>query len=279
MNWDISLSTGLFLGQRLPDVLEPVRKAGFRFIQISGFSRHFDFNDPGHVLEVRRRLDALGMRATSLHLPYSNRLDPTLLNDVDRGRVVREMKRAVDALAELGGQAVVFHAGSADEKARDQALVRLTQAARSAIELEEHCHQRGVLLAIEDMLSHLVGGRREELQWVLLQLPRENVGVCLDTGHSFLARDLAGRMTQFGPRLVMVHAHDNHRVYDDHLPPGEGEIPWIEFLDGLAETGYQGEIVLEVNERAGEPDLLRRVRESADFLRRCARGKPYDVNL
>jgi hypothetical protein len=45
------------------------------------------------------------------------------------------------------------------------------------------------------------------------------VGICLDTGHAHLGEDLPAVVHKLSGHLWMVHASDNHRTCDDHLPP------------------------------------------------------------
>ncbi|MBI2853505.1 MAG: sugar phosphate isomerase/epimerase, partial [Chloroflexi bacterium] len=189
----------------------------------------------------------------------------TLLNEPDRQAAVANIKAAADSLRALGGRTLVIHAGSEDDAAHSEAAERLSKGLRSVLELFQYCRTLGLTLAVEDMLPHLVGGRTADMQWLLSRIP-DNIRVCLDTGHSFLSRDLIGRVNTFGPRLSTIHAHDNKGIYDDHLPPGEGDIPWPLLFDALVRAHFSGEIVLEVIDRPGEPDLLQRAWRSVPFL-------------
>ncbi|MCL5027329.1 MAG: sugar phosphate isomerase/epimerase [Chloroflexi bacterium] len=279
MKWDITLSTGMFLHQPLLDALPSIRDAGFRRIQISAFRPHFDYHNRELVDQVRQAADALGLRVTSMHAPYSESIDLTLLDDEARLAAVAEIEAAGDALAALGGRTLVAHAGSETAAINDNSMLRLRRSARSLSEIYKYCRQKGIRLAIEDMLGHLLGGRAGDLRWVLGQLPMQGVGVCLDTGHSSLTGRLMERVRLFGLRMVMIHAHDNKGKYDDHLPPGEGSIPWGPLLDAFADMGFQGELVLEIREEPDIAALLQRTLDSVCFLQRCAQGKPYSISI
>ena len=209
MSWDVTLSSGMFLRQPLLQVLALIGQAGFHRIQVSAFPSHFDYHDRDAISRVRQGMNGLGLRATSLHAAYSEEIDLTLLEEQQRLRAVAEVKAAADALAALGGSTLVLHAGSTAEKANQQVAWRLRQSVSSLEAIYNYCQKRSLNLALEDMLGHLVGGRTEELEWMLAQLPEQGVGFCLDRGHSFLARSLLERVRLFGPRPIMVHAHDN----------------------------------------------------------------------
>lgn len=278
MKWTLSLSSGIAYTRPLSDLLAPVRQAGFSRMQVTAAPGHFDYRNNERVLSLRREMDRLGIRTTSMHAPYGGKADLSSLHESNRVAAVAEIERSADALVSLGGKVLVLHAGTEDEDARPQWRIRLSQSRASLARLYAYCRKLGLVLAVEDMLAHLVGGRTEEVLWVMESLPREGAGICLDIGHSYLTGELLHRVKQFGDRIVMVHAHDTMGVYDDHLPPGEGMVPWPSLLNRLADTGFDGEIVLEINDRPGAPDLIERARKSALFLQRLASAAGYSID-
>jgi sugar phosphate isomerase/epimerase len=128
----------------------------------------------------------------------------------------------------------------------------------------------GVGLVLENMLPHLFAGHVRDLLWLLGALASTNVGICLDTGHAFLSGDLRHVAHKLAGHLWMVHASDNHGERDDHLPPGEGGIPWADLLDQLAAAHFSGVFILELQAENDRVDLLRRARRAAGFLQRLA---------
>ena len=60
-------------------------------------------------------------------------------------------------------------------------------------------------------------------------------------------------------KLVHMHFIDGKNGSDDHLIPGEGEIPLKELMADLKESGYQGTVTLElVGKYINEPRLYTR---------------------
>jgi sugar phosphate isomerase/epimerase len=51
-----------------------------------------------------------------------------------------------------------------------------------------------------------------------------------------------------GPRLIHVHASDNHAEEDDHLVPGKGSIPWGRVFGALREVEYGGPFTVELRD-------------------------------
>lgn len=77
------------------------------------------------------------------------------------------------------------------------------------------------------------------------------VGLCLDIGHwySFSEGVKHGNLEQwldgFAPLLRHLHLHDNDGSTDQHLGPGQGEIPWEAFFAGLSKRGLTPSVTFE----------------------------------
>ena len=118
------------------------------------------------------------------------------------------------------------------------------------------------------MLPHLFAGRTENLLWLLETLHKSNFGICLDTGHAFLGRDLTDTARWFSTRLTMIHASDNHGSWDEHLPPGDGEIVWPALLRQLRDLDFDGAFILEVAGLDDQSIALDRARRGKNYLER-----------
>ncbi len=271
LNWLIGISTGVFVASPITNVLEPLKKAGFETIEVSAFRKHFDYRSPEQIAFLRHRLDEVGLKVRSLHAPYSIELDITSPSEPQRQTAVQEILAAAASIPQIGGHTLVLHAGSEDEKLAGSSRRRLRQSVKSLTKIYAFCQANNIKMAIEDMLPHLLGGRTWELEWILGELPTE-IGVCLDTGHSFLSGDLFGRLKAFAPRLMMLHVHDNQGKCDDHLPPGEGDINWPAFFEALSAIPFRGEMVLEVAGNGDPFQLLERARQSVAFLKNLMPG-------
>jgi sugar phosphate isomerase/epimerase len=108
------------------------------------------------------------------------------------------------------------------------------------------CRELGISLVLENMLPHLFTGRVRDLLWILGAVDTTRAGVCLDTGHAYLGRELDGIIEKLAGHLWMVHASDNRGHYDDHLPPGDGLIDWTNVLYQLDRQHFEGTFILEI---------------------------------
>lgn len=88
--------------------------------------------------------------------------------------------------------------------------------------------------------------------------------VTVDLSHSATAgQDPVQMAKTLGDRLTHIHMTDGAgSAKDEHLVPGRGSQPCAEFLTYVAESGFDGHIVIEINTRksadpaAKEADLL-----------------------
>lgn len=266
-DWPIGLSTGCFLERPIGDVLPAVQAAGFTRLEICSFPAHLDYHDEPACRAAGRRLRELGLEAISFHAPFAEWIDITAPDDGDRARARRELFAAAAAAASVGARHLVVHPGP--EKHALPRWERLDRMERAACELDllaARCRDLGVGLLLENMLPHLFSGAVRELLWLLGALAAD-VDVCLDVGHAFLAGDLLGIAHKLGGHIGLVHANDNHGTRDDHLPPGEGSVPWPALLQRLAADGFRGEIVLEIAGRGSIADTLAAAQAGRSRLR------------
>ena len=98
---------------------------------------------------------------------------------------------------------------------------------------------------------------------------RENVGVCIDVGHAFMAGENAAEsavlLQQHGGKLFHMHFNDNYRSWDDDMIVGSVHlVEYIELLFWLRETGYAG--WYSMDQYPYREDGAKAVRESVRFL-------------
>ncbi|WP_164100828.1 sugar phosphate isomerase/epimerase family protein [Candidatus Laterigemmans baculatus] len=272
-DWAVGLSTGCFYRTSIFDCLDSIRNAGFGRIEVCSYPPHLDYHDQAGVREAAKRLDDLGLEAYSFHAPFAEGIDITSPNQQQRQVARDELMRASDAAAELDVRHFVIHPGP--EKSGlppSDRVERMYNAVGVLEEVSRNCRRQGMALVLENMLPHLFSGHVRELLWILGALEETNVGICLDTGHAHLSGDLRTVAHKLSGHLWMVHASDNRGKYDDHLPPGDGEIRWDALLRQLHSTGFSGTLILEIAGDGDAQHILEGARRARRFLRRIARG-------
>lgn len=152
--------------------------------------------------------------------------------------------------------------------------------------VREISEQTGVTVAVENMYPWRTPGRHFQAylpSWDPTELDYE--ALTLDLSHAATSkRDSLEMARSWGARLRHVHLTDGSgSPLDEHLLPGEGAQHSWELVEYLAESGYQGHIVLEVNTRRAEnraerlADLSRVLADTRLHLGRQVRGQLTDA--
>jgi len=254
---NFSISTGCFYRSPIQDVLHWFAKYEFTDLEICSFPAHLDFHDHEQVKTAGKMIRDSGLRAHSFHAPFAEGIDISSWDESIRSSSIDELRLACDAAKNLGSQYIVLHPGP--EKERNLSphewypKMRLTAESLNAV--ANHCTDLNLTLLLENMLPHLMFGHIADLMYLLGAVESTNVGTCLDTGHAFLSGDLSRVANKLSGHLWMIHANDNCGKWDDHFPPGDGDIEWKPLLEQLIREGFDGSFVLELNGN-GEPDEI-----------------------
>jgi sugar phosphate isomerase/epimerase len=174
-----------------------------------------------------------------------------------------KLERSADMAAALDADTVVVHPPFRWQ--RDYAKDFVDGIAA----LEE---RTGVAIAVENMYPWRAS--RRELQAYLPgwnPVEHDYANVTLDLSHCAIAGvDPLEIMSQLGDRLRHVHMADaSGSAKDEHLVPGRGSQPCAQTLERLAEQGFDGNVVLEINTRRATSRAHRRndLEESLAFTR------------
>jgi len=271
--WTLGISTGIGYRHPIEATLEPIRAAGFTLIEVSTAPHHLDLTHDETLEALGALVRQLGLKVHSLHAPFGHDINITNPDPGERQAAFARLTRAADALAALGGAFYVIHPGGEDQRWVWERDLRMGLAAEGLARMATLCRERGLTLVLETPLPHLLGGQLDDFDWLLGQLPRDGVGVCVDTSHCSLGGFLFDAIGRFASRLVHVQASDNRAVSDDHLSPGLGVIDWPRVRRALVAAGYQGAFMLEVSP---EGDLPIQVRQAAEAGRRVMAAPPVE---
>lgn len=266
--WPVGLSTGCLCRSSLFDCLESIRDAGFSMLEICSLPSHFDYRDARAVSRAAELLKKLHLEPYSFHAPFADHIDITSPNERHREVAFGELVTAAEAAARLGCRYIVIHPGpERSDLPPGEHLQRLENAARVLDQVALRCREFGLGLVLENMLPHLFSGQVRDLMWILGCLEASDVGVCLDTGHAYLSRGLHGVAHKLLGHLWMVHCSDNRGQYDDHLPPGQGDIDWEKLLLQLARRNFRGALMLEIADTGDNARTLEGAQRARSYLR------------
>jgi sugar phosphate isomerase/epimerase len=153
----------------------------------------------------------------------------------------------LDRAERLGASLVTLHLGSCPAGVgRDAALDNAVAGIRRAVpELE----RRRVRLALENhtqaIITDSLGDHPEDFDRLMAELRSPWIGRTLDIGHAHINNHLEEFLRRPFDRVFNIHLHDNLGAEDQHLPVGEGTIPWGAILPRIAREGYRGPLTFE----------------------------------
>jgi sugar phosphate isomerase/epimerase len=248
MSWPVGLSTGIAYRHPIEEVLPVLADAGFRMVEVSTAPTHLDLDDRPRLRMLKERVADLGLRVHSLHAPFGHDVNLTSPDASQREHALDRLGRAADVLCALNPVGLyVIHPGGEDQRWVWERDVRLALSVQGLTRVWEACRARGLTLAVETPLPHLLGGQPADFRWILERLPADGLGVCVDTSHCSLGGFLDEALESWRAQLVHVQASDNRGHTDDHLPPGQGVIDWTRLRATLARLRYRGVFMLEVS--------------------------------
>jgi len=258
------------------------RYAGITHVDVSGFTAD-------SAARIRELIGEAGVEISGLGY-YPNPLAP----DPTEAQVyIDHLKLVIQAAKLLGLDVVNTFIGRDWTKSVDENWPRFLEVWRPLVKFAAG---NGVKIGIENCPMSFTrdewpGGKNLATSpaiWrrMFNDIPDANFGLNFDPSHMIWQRmDYLKPLREFKARIFHVHAKDariDQDRLDDvgilafpnefHTPklPGLGDVNWARFLSVLGETGYQGAVSVEVEDRAYEGPLeLRKaaLRQSAVYLR------------
>jgi sugar phosphate isomerase/epimerase len=218
---------------------------------------------------------------------YPNPLDPDAGH---RAAVIAHLRLVIAAAARLGVGVVNTFVGRDRLRSTDDNWPTFQEVWPALVRDAE---QAGVKIGIENcpMLftkDEWPGGTNlatTPAVWrrMFREIPSPAWGLNFDPSHLILLHiDPARAVREFGGRIVHAHAKDlridGEELYEEGVLglgwavpklPGLGDVDWGQYFAALTETGYNGPVCIEVEDRAYEGSLAdrkRSLRQSKRFL-------------
>ncbi|OXS59307.1 hypothetical protein B1A99_11840 [Cohnella sp. CIP 111063] len=233
--------------------LEELHAADIRCIELAWRNDEFDIFDSANERMLGRlaaRARELGIEIWSLHLPYGEAWDVSVIHSGDRDAAISRHLRLLGMADRWNIRTTVLHP-SWEPIPQAERQQRLSACQQSLALLSESSSRLGVRIAVECLPRTCLGHTSEEMA-VLLEAD-ERLGVCCDVNH--LTRETPARFIQaLGSRLFTVHMSDNDGIDERHWLPGQGVIRWNDVIGALADRGYDGPFMFEA--RPVQPSRL-----------------------
>ncbi len=261
----IALSTGSLHSYGLARVFELAAEAGFDAIEVM-VDGNWDTRQPAYL---QRLIQETGLPVVAVHSPFLPHVPDWPSDSVGRLRLTAALARAV------GAPLVVAHLprrirGAWVELVGFRAaplMVPLPLPGESSYRrflLNEPARfeaEEGVMMAIENMPIRRLLGRGWDIYALsrldfLATLPH----LTLDTTHlGTRGLDPLAVYERLKERIVHIHLSDFKQ--EEHLLPGEGDLPLRQLLEKLAYDGYGGAVTVELSPKSLQAKEEARVRD------------------
>lgn len=267
----------------------PVGKAERRYAGVTHIDvTHFSDSDAASVKALSAKY---GVAISGLGY-YPNPLTP---DAEESATYIEHIKKVIAASAKLGVNVANTFIGRDPGKSIEDNWPLFDAVWPEIIAFAD---QQGVKVGIENcpMLfsnDEWPGGKNMAISpdiWrrMFEKIPSANFGLNFDPSHLIWQHiDYVRAIHEFGRRFVHVHAKDEKinpdAIYDHgimglkwHTPklPGLGSVDWGKFFSALSDTGYQGAVCIEVEDRAYEAtldDRKRSLTQSGRYLEQFMR--------
>ena len=266
----------------------PAGKAERRYAGVSHIDAERVLSDDAYARHILDYIAAKGMHISSLAF-YPNTMDPDLSK---RSAAIDHLKSLIRASAKLGVGMVSTFIGNDQSKSVEENIELFKEIWPPIIKLAE---ESGVKIAIENcpMLfgrDQWPGGQNLMHSPVIYRqlfdiIPSANFGLNFDPSHYvWQGMDYIKTVHDFSERIFHVHFKDI-KLYPEKLKecgvmaypldymspkiPGLGDVDWGAFVSALGDIRYDGDAVIEVEDKAFESsreDILKSIRLSKRYL-------------
>jgi sugar phosphate isomerase/epimerase len=267
-----AVSTYLYVRERLhPGILDGLTRSGVQAIEIFAARQHLDYaNRKAHVKEIAEWFRGSGVPLHSVHSPLYADYEwgragapPLNIASVDRGGLVQamdEVKRALEIAEQIPFRFLIQHIGVPNEEFSEKKF----ESAMTSIEhLRAFAKPLGVRILLENIPNEL--STPDRLVEMIRAAHFDDVGICFDFGHAHIMGSVSEAFEILRKQIWSTHVHDNDKVNDSHLWPGQGTINWKQAMGLLRSAPQTPPLMLELGEDE-KVNPLEKLRETFEKL-------------
>lgn len=222
----------------LMPVCEKLKQAGFDGVELPMFNLDLDYAALG------KRLDEIGLKRTAVTI-RNEEDNPISCDPAIRAKGVELNKKTLDCCAAAGVETLVgpYHsaigvfsgAGPTDEEWK--------WGVESMRQTAEYAGEVGVKLGVEALNRfecYLLNTHADSARFVR-EVDHPACGIMYDTFHANIEeKSISEAVRAGGDKLFHIHISEN-----DRSTPGTGGVNWKENFDAIADSGYDGWLVIE----------------------------------
>jgi sugar phosphate isomerase/epimerase len=279
----LGYSTNAFVNYPLFDAIDKIAGLGFGGVEIMADRPHLYPQDWGQegLSRLKNRIYEKGLRVTNLNsftlFAVGDTYLPSWIEPMKERREIR-IQHTLECLklaSYLGCDNIsVPPGGPLDGMSRKEALALFHDGMEKVIPLAE---QLQVKILVEPEPGLLLENTRQFKEFIQ-EAESKYLGLNFDIGHFFCAgEDVCDAFQGLLPWIGHVHIEDiDHTRRHYHLIPGLGAIDFQRVLATIAQSGYEGDISLELYTYADKP--VEAGQQSLHHLSPHFRGAGFDLD-
>lgn len=202
-----------------------------------------------------RKLNRLAERykvKLSIHLPYTINIADII--GTIRNSNLAYLKECITLAKKIRATHITSHLGNfywfpSERWMRHKAIQRYLKCLHEVL---MNCEESKINLALENVVAiphgsdfYMLGDTIADFKYIYSNIDSKYLKFCLDTGHANMGEGTTEYIKNFHDKLICVHYHDNSGKNDEHLPVGEGSIPWQDVAIHLGKIKYRGPLISE----------------------------------
>lgn len=210
-----------------------------------------DSFNPNRIDKLNRLSEQYKVKL-SIHLPYSVNISD-IIGPI-RNTNLSYIKKCIVLANRINATHITSHLGNfywfpLEKWMRRKAMQRYLKCLNQVLEF---CEVYEVNIALENVVPiphgsefYLLGDTVKDFQYIYSNAESNYLKFCLDTGHANMSEGVTEYIKNFHNKLICIHFHDNSGKNDEHLPVGQGNIPWQDVVNYLGEINYRGPLISE----------------------------------
>ncbi|MGB1660859.1 MAG: sugar phosphate isomerase/epimerase family protein [Planctomycetota bacterium] len=249
------VSHGL-LDHSIDQAMELLSSSGYSALGITLGPAHLDpWNSSAADLEALRKKLEEHQLLPSIETGGRYLLDPrkkhwpTLASATEDGRKIRQSFyiRAIDIAVALGAPVVSVWSGGNDDPTRSADEVTETLI-KALLPVLDHAESKGIIIGFEPEPGMWIESL-EDWKAFRQQIDHSALGLTVDLGHLGVTEfhDPLGSLKSVLGEVIHVHVDDCKDRKHEHLPLGEGELDLPALIGALTDSGYQGQLLVELS--------------------------------
>jgi sugar phosphate isomerase/epimerase len=200
-------------------------------------------SDEEKIKRTAQAFVAKGIRIRSVHAPFEG-VNLSDFDDEKREMAIQIHEDLIYKTAIADVEMIIIHPGeSAKSKEDIEPMNKI--ACDSISQLIGASEETGVKLAVENMPPGCPGCEIDHIVKILEKVDSLTLGVCFDTGHANMMKNMGEFIQTIGNSIINIHVHDNDGTYDMHLQPPYGITDWSLFAESLRDVGFDDVITIE----------------------------------